>query len=67
MKVIGILASVLLVACADTSIPVESKKHKACSQKCKKPYGLGNKYQQVQKQKRCQKRCKKDLMKTKET
>lgn len=57
MKVVGIFASILLLACADTSMPVELKEVKACSQKCKKSYGIGNKYQQIQKQKRCKQRC----------
>ena len=55
MKIVAILTCMVLVGCTDTVL----KKDSRCSQECKKPYGVGNKYQHLQKKKRCQKRCEK--------
>ena len=66
MKIMGIFASILLVACTDTSIVLAPKKVKVCSHKCKKSYGLANKYLNKQKQKRCEQKCTQNQKKIKE-
>lgn len=57
MKTIGLIVPLLFAGCTHTPKVQNVEVKNTCSEKCKKSYAIGSKYQKIKKQKSCEQRC----------